>query len=131
MIETKHVIIPAYPPEYKVINPKKYKGKKFCLMNSGKMYSKRYKKWVSLYRGFKSDGATGAKDLYDSWSWWFHDGITDIPAFDDGTPCTAWQASMILKDILCAEGRKFRRYSWKWATFFGGSWNNKKKAGWF
>ncbi len=131
MVETKHVILPESRPILKGLNPDKYNGMKFCLMKASSMYSKRYSKWVYLPLGFKSDGATFARDLTGSWSWLFHDILCETAHFTDGTPCTAWQASMILKDILCAEGRKFRRYSWKWATFFGGSWNNKKKAGWF
>ncbi len=131
MIETKHVIIPSYLPEVKLIDPKKFNGYKFCLMKASSMYSKRYNKWVYLPLAMKSDGATCARDLTGSWSWLFHDILCRDGHFTDGTPCTAWQASMILKDILCAEGRTFRRYTWKWATFLAGSWKNKKVAGWF
>ena len=83
-------------------------------------YSWRYDKFVTVKAGFESDGATGARDI-NSLSWWVHDVLCDFGVFDDGTPCTNWQASMILSDILKAEGRWFRARSWFVATWlFGG-----------
>lgn len=83
-------------------------------------YSRRYSKRISVPKGYKSDGATGAIDI-DSDGWWVHDKLCDTGKFDDGTPCTNWQASMILKDILKSEGRWFRARSWFVMTYlFGG-----------
>ncbi len=83
-------------------------------------YSERYDKWVTVEKGFKSDGATGAVDLWSE-GFWVHDQLCDFGYFNDGSPCTNWQASTILGDILKAEGRWFRSRSWKYATFlFGG-----------
>lgn len=82
-------------------------------------YSSRYKKRVTVRKGYPSDGATGARDI-DSEAWWVHDKLCDTGKFDDGTPCTNWQASMILKDILKSEGRWFRARSWFIATWLLG-----------
>lgn len=83
-------------------------------------YSSRYDKFVYVPKGYASDGATGARDI-SSLSWWVHDVLCEFGMFEDGTPCNNWQASMILSDILSAEGRWFRSKSWFIATWlFGG-----------
>lgn len=83
-------------------------------------FSVRYQKWISVPAGYKSDGATGAKDISGD-SWWIHDKLCDDGTFDDGTKCTNWQASKILSDVLKKEGRWFRARTWFVATWlFGG-----------
>jgi len=83
-------------------------------------HSKRYDKDVTVPRGYKSDGATGAKDI-KSLSWWVHDKLCDSGVFDDGSDCNNLQASMILSDILKSEGRWIRARTWFVATWlFGG-----------
>lgn len=83
-------------------------------------YSKRYKKYVTVAEGYRSDGATGAVDIYSN-GWWVHDVLCDKGVFDDETPCNNLQASNILHDILRKEGRWFRARSWWLATYlFGG-----------
>lgn len=83
-------------------------------------YSSRYKRHVLVPEGYASDGATGARDIVSN-AWWVHDKLCDEGKFYDGTPCTNWQASMILKDILKSEGRWFRARSWFVMTWlFGG-----------
>lgn len=83
-------------------------------------YSERYGKSVTVTKGYPSDGATGALDIWSE-GWWVHDVLCDRGTWDDGTPCTNWQASTILSDILKAEGRKYRAIYWKYMTFlFGG-----------
>ena len=78
-------------------------------------YSSRYNRFVKVPLGFRSDGATGARDI-SSQAWWVHDVLCVTGRFEDGTPCTNWQASCILSDILRAEGRWFRARSWFFAT---------------
>jgi hypothetical protein len=116
---------------YTVLNPYINKGMKYRLLQEIHYYSKRYKKWVFVPAGSTSDGATGAKDLPESISWWVHDQLCKDAEFFDGTECSAWQASMVLRDILFDEGYSFRARSWTWATFLFGSWKNKRKVGWF
>lgn len=83
-------------------------------------YSKRYDKYVTVPYGYESDGATGARDIKSD-SWWVHDVLCDRGYWDDGTPCTNWQASKVLQDILDDEGRWFRKHTWFWTTWlFGG-----------
>lgn len=85
-------------------------------------WSDRYDKGITIPAGYQSDGATGAIDIPDSIAWWVHDRLCDRGSFDDGTECTNWQASTILSDILLAEGRWVRAFTWRWSTFlFGGS----------
>ena len=83
-------------------------------------YSKRYDKFVTVPKGYGSDGVTGASDIYSN-GWWVHDMLCDQGVFNDGTPCNNIQASTILHDILLSEGRWFRARSWWIATYlFGG-----------
>ena len=121
-------MLPTYPPKYKRIDEGKYK---YQLLVDGLYYSQRYDKWVSVARDMKSDGATGARDLKDSWGWWFHDELTNSCVWQDGTPCTAYMASQVLYDILDEEGREIRKFTWKYCTFLFGSWRIKKRVGWF
>ncbi len=74
-------------------------------------YSKRYNKFITVPFNYPSDGATGAIDI-DSDSWWVHDKLCDTGKFDDGTPCTNFQASTVLSDILRSEGRWCRAIYW-------------------
>jgi len=83
-------------------------------------YSKRYNKYVTVEKGYESDGATGARDI-DSKGWWVHDVLCEFGLFDDDTPCNNLQASRILSDILKKEGYWFRSRSWFVMTWlFGG-----------
>ncbi len=83
-------------------------------------FSRRYGKTIKCTIGFKSDGATGAKDI-TSISWWIHDKLCDTGRFADGTRCNNWQASRILRDILKSEGRWARAIYWTVMTWsFGG-----------
>lgn len=82
-------------------------------------YSTRYNKAVVVPYDFKSDGATGARDI-NSCAWWVHDVLCESGEFLDGSKCTNWQASSILSDILKSEGRWFRARSWFIATLIWG-----------
>ena len=83
-------------------------------------YSERYDQWVLVSAGTRLDGATQAKDI-DSFSWLFHDILCATGEFAEGDKCNNWQASMILHDILLAEGRWFRAKTWFVGTWlFGG-----------
>ena len=92
-------------------------------------HSKRYNKDVYVPEKYPSDGATGAIDIY-SRSWWVHDKLCNTGTWEDGTPCTNWQASTVLCDILRSESRWLRAIYWWPMTFlFGGGKcrKNKKK----
>jgi hypothetical protein len=84
-------------------------------------FSRRYGHYVLVPKGYKSDGASGPGIDIPSISWWVHDKLCDTGKWEDGTPCSNWQASKVLSDILRTEGRTFRKYTWLWSTFlFGG-----------
>lgn len=116
-----------------ILNPKNYKASKYMMKTrdrNGKRwyivmtelwyYSDRYDEWVVCQKHFVSDGATGAYDI-NSFGWLFHDKLCNTGTFNDTTPCTNWQASTVIYDILKAEGYWFRARSWRYMTFgFGG-----------
>lgn len=79
-------------------------------------YSARYDKLLSIPTGFRSDGATDAMSLI-SLSWLVHDALHRIGHWTDGCPVTIWQATMVLHDILAAEGHTIRAVTWPLATF--------------
>jgi len=79
-------------------------------------YSPRYDKVVKLYAGMLSDGATWAIDI-ETAGWWVHDELCKSGKFRDLTPCSRWQGSMILSDILKAEGQNVRTLVWRYATY--------------
>ena len=81
--------------------------------------SERYGLDVIINKGQIRDGATGAFDL-ESLAWWVHDQLCADGVWADGTDVTQEQAAQVLSDILDEEGRWFRRYTWKWATYFLG-----------
>jgi hypothetical protein len=99
-------------------------------------HSERYGKTKTVEIGYPSDGASGpAPDIYTD-GWWVHDPLCLPPPrdewpkcaegfwntdgyWDDGTPCTRWQSSMVLHDILTDEGRWLRGNAWGTATFIG------------
>lgn len=89
--------------------------------------SERFGKTKTILYGYWSDGATGAKDISGdhpvfnietgedeekSRGWLVHDGLKEDKTWDDGTKCSNWQASWVIKDILKAEGRWFRDFWW-------------------
>lgn len=92
-------------------------------------FSTRYNKDVLVPKGYPSDGATGARDI-DSKGWWVHDVLCDHGVFFDGSPCTNWQASMILHDILIQEGYWFRARSWFVMTWLLGGGEARKNGMW-
>ncbi len=97
------------------------KGKKWYVAkeNIG-YYSLRYDKWIVREAKDPSDGATCAKDI-DSFGWLFHDELCDTGLWEDGTPCTNWQGSHVLTDIMDIEGYWFRTKTWFISTWlFGG-----------
>lgn len=129
-------MIPDLPPYYSRLLHK-IDGKKYVLKAGGSYTTGENPpkglpphKWLHLEAGFMSDGATWAKDLPESWSWWFHDLACELPYWSDGEPITAWEASLIVSHILDEEGRDMRSFTWKYATFLFGSWKVKKLVGW-
>lgn len=74
-------------------------------------------KTVTVPKGYPSDGASGpAIDIYSN-AWWFHDVLCDRGTWDDGTKCTAKDASRVLKDVLGKEGRHVRAPVWGFLTW--------------
>ncbi len=93
---------------------------KYKLIRAIKYYSERYQKSCNVDIGYISDGATGAVDIFSE-AWWIHDKLCDVGKWDDGTPVTNLQASMVIRDVLMDEGRYLRAQYWFLATFlFGG-----------
>ena len=92
---------------YQVIKDKEY-------------YSKRYNKRVNIYTtDLPYDGATGVRDI-NSFGWLFHDVLKRERKFSDGSKCSNWKASKVLRDILKSEGRWFRCNTWFIGTFVWG-----------
>ena len=109
----------------------------WMLLNGGTYHSKRYNKKITIIglnddylNPMYSDGASGAFDIISA-GWWFHDKLCNDCRWDDGTPITNWQASMVLSDILYSEGRYIRSKRWFWATFLIGGKKIKQLNGWF
>lgn len=95
-------------------------------------YSPRYQERITVYEGTVRDGASGAIDIVSS-AWWIHDEICarePVPAWDSGKLISAWEAAMVLRDILKAEGRWARAFYWRWFTFAFGC-KAARKNGWF
>jgi len=92
----------------------------YILLEEFAYFSHRYEKWIFAHLGEEFDGATGAIDICPP-AWIAHDVLCRDGKFADGTPCSNWQASRVLTDILKEKGHWVRRYTWLWATFlFGG-----------
>ncbi len=82
-------------------------------------YSPRYKKSVTVPKGYKSDGATYAPDLSKT-AFFVHDWLCEEHGFDDGVECTRRQASRVYADILKARGF-WQHYHRRFLTYwFGG-----------
>ena len=84
---------------------------------------------ITVPEGYESDGATGAIDIY-SWAWWVHDVVCERGTWDDGTPITAWEAALVLHDVLLSEGRWIRARTWPFFTFLFGC-KKVRENGWF
>jgi len=110
--------------------PSNKDGIKYILLTGFTEFSLRYGKTVTCYAMMVSDGATGAADLRNSRGFWVHDRLCDRGTWDDGSPCTNWQASRVLSDILKREGRIFRSKTWLIFTFLLGGKKLRKKNGW-
>ena len=93
-------------------------------------HSMRYNRHVTIFKGFVSDGATGARDIKSD-AWIIHDHLCKYGRFDDGYPCSNWMASCVLSDILHRDGFTRRKYYWWIATFlFGGGQARKNGMIW-
>lgn len=90
--------------------------KKYTLLDEIVYRSPRYNKTITVPKGYRSDGATGAMDIHSN-AWWVHDKLCDTGKWDDDTECTDWQASSVLSDVLKSEKRYFRAFYWKYSTF--------------
>lgn len=107
------------PDGFMYVKDKPGTAKPYRALMPWRYYSPRYKKYVSIVEGMRSDGATGAMDI-ESLAWWIHDQLCNTGRWDDGSECTNFQASMVLKDILKHEGRWVRDFWWFALTFLLG-----------
>ena len=87
-------------------------GKFYILDETFQYYTRRYKKFRTVPKGFPSDGASFIATDILSASWWVHDALCKFGCWDDGTPCSRMEAATVLFDILKGEGRWFRARSW-------------------
>lgn len=99
----------------------------YTLQYTIKYTSTRYGKTTVVPKGYKSDGATGAFDIWSE-AWWVHDKLCDQGTWDDKTPITNWEASTVLSDILATEGRWFRARYWWLATWLFGCTKAKRNG---
>ncbi len=88
-----------------------YGGKGYEVLRTETYHSPRFKKNVTAPRGMIYDGATGVPDIQSAGPL-FHDVLCLRGAWDDGAPCSNWQASCVIYDIMKKEGRWFRCHSW-------------------
>ena len=105
-------------PRYKIEDLQD--GKKYTLIDKIIYKSPRYGKTVIVEPGTRSDGASGALDIWGE-GWWVHDQLCTDGHWFDFSICTNWQASTVLSDILKSNGRWLRFIYWWPMTFlFGG-----------
>ncbi len=112
----------------KIIPNEDGKDRYICIENIG-YFSKRYQKWIIREAQDSSDGATYARDI-DSFGWLFHDELCDTGLWEDGTPCTNWQGSFVLRDILAEKDFWFRENSWFVMTWLLGGKKLRKNGMW-
>lgn len=100
---------------YRILNPP-IEGKRYELLEDILYFSKRYNRVVYIEAPYRSDGASGAIDIASK-GWWVHDKLCEDKAWADGSPCSAWQSSMVLYDIMVSEGYTVRAPVWAFFTF--------------
>lgn len=66
--------------------------------------SSRFDKVKTLPARFFSDGATGVPDPEGTDAWFMHDILCQDPYWDDGTPLSNADASLVLYDIAVRDG---------------------------
>jgi|GEM_PF-2350144 len=76
----------------------------YQVTNYKSYYSKRYDKTMEIHPGEIYDGATWFRDL-NTFGWLYHDVLKRDECFADGSRCSNFQASMIIRDISREEGR--------------------------
>lgn len=103
--------------------------KKYILRETIMYWSERYRKYVIVEEGFESDGASGPASDIVSLSWWVHDKVCDTGTWADGTPISAGQTAMVLRDCLLLEGRWVRAISWPFWTFLWSVMKRKREEG--
>lgn len=115
-----------YTP-YKFISWQLLKSGTYISTEKFTYYSERYNKMITLPKGTWSDGATLAPDLLSN-GWGVHDILRRCKTFDDVSPCSNFQASMILFDILWEERRYVNAPIWAIGTYLWGSLPEKFRA---
>jgi len=79
-----------------------FEEKPFIVKDDRRYYSPRYKKWLTVLKGFRCDGSTWSPNI--GWAWLFHDWIFARGVWDDGTPILWRQANRVMVDIMKEEG---------------------------
>lgn len=119
-------------------------GMRYQLAKEFKYYSRLFNRTITIPKGRKSDGATGARDLgaietgWRGWwskaigklmhspegnrtaAWFVHDELCITGCWDDGTKISNFVCSTVLSVILYSDGYKRESISWWFATFFKG-----------
>jgi len=90
-------------------------------------HSRHFNREVLIRKGQERDGATMAVDI-NTTAWWVHDQLCDDTVWLDGTPTTAWQAAIVLSEILRMEGFWARAIYWRWATLLLGCTETRKNG---
>lgn len=80
----------------------KIKKNRWIVQREIHYYSKRYKKWVIVYKGFEFDSYTIVPNLSCHLPSCIHDFLFKYKKFSDGSKCSRRQADIIFKDIMKA-----------------------------
>lgn len=92
-------------------------------------YSKRYKKSISIPKGYPSNGADVVRDVCPL-GFFVHDVICYRGKWDDGSKMTNREASTVYADILKEKGFWWRsKIRWV-GTFLGGGGEARKNGMW-
>jgi len=105
-------------------------GFKYKALNAVRYRSPRFNQYVTVPKGYKSDGATGAVDL-ETDAWGFHDVLCDRGTWDDGAELSNFTASIVLFDVLRRDGISLRRsLGWLFMTLWKGGGKCRENGLW-
>lgn len=79
-----------------------FEKRNFIAKRDYQYFSERFKKWVTVIKGFICDAATWAPNI--GIAWLFHDWLFCYGKWDDGTPIKWHEANRVMMDIMIEEG---------------------------